>query len=171
MCRTMGGEVHPPYHGVKLIWRDTGTRILEMVPPDPLDFGLCQVLRDQALTLYLEGRPILWSPKFHLPPNLHSHARPDMMLKSLLLSCLLLEATTAQRWTWIRTQPQPTPTPTPTPTVAAPGAVQTLYGQCEREQGNQRSSQQSNHSPVGGGQTYTGPTQCPPGSYCKNDGK
>lgn len=74
------------------------------------------------------------SPLFHLSQHFHSNIRLVMMLKSLLFSCLLLEATTAQRWTWIRTQPQsPTPTPTPTPTVAAPGAVQTLYGQCEHE--------------------------------------
>jgi hypothetical protein len=24
---------------------------------------------------------------------------------------------------------------------------------------------------LGGGQNWTGPTQCPPGAYCKNDGK
>ncbi|KAK4151126.1 hypothetical protein C8A00DRAFT_17425 [Chaetomidium leptoderma] len=66
------------------------------------------------------------------------------MLKSLLLSCLLLEAGSAQRWT--RTQ-----RPQPTTTIQAPSSVQSLYGQC-------------------GGQTYTGPTRCPPGAYCKNDG-
>ncbi|KAK3904138.1 hypothetical protein C8A05DRAFT_13957 [Staphylotrichum tortipilum] len=76
------------------------------------------------------------------------------MLKSLLVSCLALEVATAQRWT--RTQrpvptPTPTPTPTPSPVVTSPNAVQTLYGQC-------------------GGQTWTGPTRCPAGSYCKNDG-
>ncbi|KAK4039872.1 hypothetical protein C8A01DRAFT_16177 [Parachaetomium inaequale] len=65
------------------------------------------------------------------------------MLKSLLLSCLLLEAVAAQRFT--RTQ-RPTPT-----TVAPASGTQSLYGQC-------------------GGQTYTGPRQCPPGAYCKFDG-
>ncbi|KAH6838368.1 hypothetical protein B0I37DRAFT_243518 [Chaetomium sp. MPI-CAGE-AT-0009] len=63
------------------------------------------------------------------------------MLKSILLSCLLLEATAAQ---WFTRRPTPTP-------VAPPSPIQSLYGQC-------------------GGQTYTGPTQCPPGAYCKFDG-
>ncbi|KAH6641913.1 hypothetical protein F5144DRAFT_545898 [Chaetomium tenue] len=67
------------------------------------------------------------------------------MLKSYLLSCLLLEPAAAQ---WFTRRPTPTPTPT---RVAPPSATQSLYGQC-------------------GGQTYTGPTICPPGAYCKFDG-
>ena len=83
-----------------------------------------------------------------------------MVKLQLLLVSLLSGVTTAQwgggrptgRWP---TQQQP-PAPTQQqPTVVSPprpGDTQSLYGQC-------------------GGQNWTGPTACPTGAYCKNDGK
>jgi hypothetical protein len=103
--------------GVNLIWRDAGTRILDMCLSGPWAqvFGT-----EQRLLIYKShsSHGILRSPNFHT--FLCTRIK---MLKSLLISCLVLQGVAAQRFT--RTQ-RPTPTP-----VAPASGTQSLYGQCK----------------------------------------
>ncbi|KAL2118714.1 hypothetical protein VTJ04DRAFT_8374 [Mycothermus thermophilus] len=82
------------------------------------------------------------------------------MVRPVLLSCVFLGTVSAQVWPppppwWSPAQPQPTTTSTTRTTTTStrlpPGATQSLWGQC-------------------GGMNWDGPTRCPIGAYCKNDG-
>lgn len=84
------------------------------------------------------------------------------MVKPVLFVSLLAGTAMGQRW---RTTARPTTTLATSTRPADPQATQALYGQCKSPRTTTRDMRLTH---PGGGQTYTGPTRCPSGSYCKN---
>ena len=143
-----------------------------MGQPGPLDFGHCQGFRERMPALYLEGRCAYFQVSISSPSRTHPHPtrcsnqpfsrascwrRPQLRGgrgAQLLLRCL---RRLLRRHPRLQLRARFKPSTVNVSSRLNPRTV------CNKHE--------ANHDHVGGGQTWTGPTQCPAGSYCKNDGK